>query len=84
MSVSAFKKREPTELLIPIGQVVLLNSDTEGDFPMTTGETKGGQVLCRWHDTSGILQGDWFHPAELCLPIDDETEFQADFETDAK
>lgn len=85
MTVSAFKKREPTEPLIPRGIVVLLNSDAEGKFPMTTGETKNGEVLCRWHDEVGNLQGDWFHPAELSTPEEDEVvSFNADFTVEEK
>lgn len=83
MTVSAFKKREPTEPLIPRGIVVLLNSDADGNFPMTTAETKNGEVLCRWHDEVGNLQGDWFSPAELSLLApEDEIEFQAEFTVD--
>lgn len=85
MTVSTFKKREPTELLVPKGQVVLLNSDADGKFPMTTSETKNGQVLCRWHDDVGNLQGDWFFIEELCVPADDEVVgFEAEFALDAQ
>lgn len=85
MTVSTFKKREPTEPLIPRGIVVLLNSDADGKFPMTTGESKNGEVLCRWHDDVGNLQGDWFAPSELSLPApEDEIEFEAEFAVEAE
>jgi hypothetical protein len=71
MSVSAFKKKDvPPESPIPKGTVVYLNSDIEDNVPMTTSEFKNGQVLCRWHDDPGCLQGDWFYPEELHLGDD--------------
>ena len=87
MTVAAFKKRDPTEPIISKGTVVFLASDTEEKFPMTIGESKNGQVLCRWHDEVGNLQGDWFYPEELYLPKEDEIaiEFSAEFDAgDAK
>ena len=68
MTVSTFKKKDPpNEPPVPIGTVVFLNSDTDGEVPMTAGEFKNGQILCRWHDDVGNLQGDWFSPGELNL-----------------
>lgn len=67
MTVSAFKKNTPPEPPVPRGTVVFLNSDTEGAIPMTAGEFKNGEILCRWHDQVGNLQGDWFAPQELNL-----------------
>ena len=86
MTITTFKKKEPSEPVIEKGLVVFLNSDSDEEFPMTTtGEAKNGQVLCRWHDTVGCLQGDWFYPEELYLQNADEVvDFQADFEADAK
>ena len=86
MTVTTFKKKEPNDFIAK-GLVVCLNSDVNEEFPMTTtGEVKNGQVLCRWYDTVGCLQGDWFYPAELYLQdtAEDELEidFNAEFDTD--
>ena len=84
VTVSAFKKKETNEPLVPYGTVVLLNSDIDGSRPMTTGETKGGQVLCRWFDDVGNCQGDWFYPEELHLQDAEEVAFEVDFEVKDK
>jgi len=84
MTIAAFKKKDPpNEPPIPYGTVVFLNSDFDGDKPMTTSEFKNGQVLCRWFDDVGQCQGDWFYPGELHLGDTElEIEFKPEFETD--
>ena len=78
MTIAAFKKKEPTDI-IPKGTVVLLNSDEEGRF-MTVNESKNGQVYCRWHDDAGALWGEWFFPEEVQIQEEDSPiEFNADF-----
>ena len=86
MTVSAFKKKDPpSEPPVPKGTVVFLNSDADDKVPMTTSEFKNGQVLCRWHDDVGNLQGDWFYPEELHLEgTEEEIEFEADFTVEEK
>lgn len=87
MTISAFKKKDPEDT-IEQGLIVCLNSDYEGEFPMTTtGEVKAGQVYCRWYDTSGCLQGDWFYPKELYLQgaeAGEVADFQPDFDLGAE
>jgi uncharacterized protein YodC (DUF2158 family) len=66
MSVAEFKKKEaPSEPIVPVGTVVVLNSDYNDAVPMTIMESKAGKLYCRWWDDAGNLQGDWFFPAEL-------------------
>lgn len=75
MTTVAFKKKETQkEPTVPRGIVVFLNSDEDGKIPMTTGDFKNGQLLCRWHDEVGNLQGDWFYPEELHLADAEESD----------
>jgi uncharacterized protein YodC (DUF2158 family) len=85
MTVSTFKKKEVSEVLVPTGAVVYLSSDTEERFPMTIMESKAGKVYCRWFDDPGNLQGDRFFPAELLMEgAEEEVDFKPEFEVDAK
>ena len=90
MTVAAFKKKDTQkEPAVARGLIVFLNSDEEGHIPMTTGDFKNGQVLCRWHDDVGNLQGDWFYPEELHLADTEEVDeleigFKADFDAESK
>ena len=86
MTVSAFKKKEPPpDPVIPYGTVVFLNSDANDEIPMTTSKIENGQVLCRWHDGGGNLQGDWFYPRELHVrEVETEVDFKPDFDLDDK
>ena len=87
MTLAAFKKKDPPDTPpVPKGTVVFLNSDSDDQVPMTTSEFKNGQVLCRWHDDVGNLQGDQgFIREELHLEgTEEEVEFEADFKIDAK
>jgi uncharacterized protein YodC (DUF2158 family) len=86
ISMVDFKGKKPTKEkeLIPVGSVVVLNSDDDGVY-MTVRKSQGGEVLCRWHNENKDICEDWFSPDELqLLGEDSPIEFNADFTVEEK